>query len=112
MTSHRNCGSVGQQEKVFIVFGSLGVFGYIGHLARKVFADSLLFPVALCGVGCLIIYFGIQYQRNSKKIEEKLRNSNERLESKVKERTAELARARELGVTVIDEDKFLEMLGG
>jgi len=60
------------KRKVFIVFGAIGVFGYIGHLARKVFADSLLFPVALCGIGCLIIYFGIQYQRNSKKIEEKL----------------------------------------
>lgn len=60
------------KRKVFIVFGAIGVFGYIGHLARKVFADSLLFPVALCLIGCLIMYFGIQYQRHYKSIEEKL----------------------------------------
>ncbi len=60
------------QRKVFIVFGAMGVFGYIGHLTQKVFADSLLFPVALCLVGCLIMYFGIQYQRHYKSIEKTL----------------------------------------
>lgn len=60
------------KRKVFIVFGALGVFGYIGHLAQKVFADSLLFPLALTGIGCLIIYLGVQYQRNSKIIDDKL----------------------------------------
>jgi ABC-type molybdate transport system permease subunit len=60
------------QRKAFIIFGAMGVFVYIGHLARKVFADSLLFPVALCVIGCLIMYFGIQYRKHYKSIEEKL----------------------------------------
>jgi len=63
------------QRKVFIVFGAIGVFGYIGHLAEKVFADSLLFPVALCVIGCLIMFFGIQYQRHYKSIETYLANA-------------------------------------
>jgi len=63
------------QRKVFIVFGALGVFGYIGHLASKVFAHSMLFPVALCLVGCLVMYFGIQYQRHYQAIETKLARS-------------------------------------
>jgi hypothetical protein len=60
------------KRKVFIVFGALGVFGYIGHLAEKVFSDSLLFPVALCVIGGLIMYSGIQYQRHYRSIEAKL----------------------------------------
>ncbi len=60
------------KRKVFIVFGAIGVFGYIGHLARRVFSDSLLFPVALCIIGCLIMYFGIQYRKYYNNIEEKL----------------------------------------
>ena len=51
------------QRKVFIVFGAIGVFGYIGHLAARVFADSLLFPLALCLVGGLIMAAGIYYRR-------------------------------------------------
>ena len=54
------------------MFGAVGVFGYIGHLAQKVFADSLLFPIALSIIGCLVMYFGIQYQRHYKTIETKL----------------------------------------
>lgn len=60
------------QRKVFIVFGALGIFGYIGHLAHRVFADSLLFPSALSIIGCLVIYLGIQYRKHYKSIEEKL----------------------------------------
>lgn len=51
-------------RRVFIVFGALGVFGYLGHLARSVFEDSLLFPFALSFLGIVIIYLGIQYQRH------------------------------------------------
>lgn len=57
------------QRRVFIVFGALGVFGYIGHLAHRVFADSLLFPFALTLVGIGIIWLGIQFQRHGRAIE-------------------------------------------
>lgn len=60
------------QRKVFIVFGSLGVIGYLGHLAYEVFKDSLLFPFALCILGILIIYLGLQYQKNYSLIEARL----------------------------------------
>lgn len=60
------------QRRVFIIFGSIGVFSYLGHLAFKVFEDSLLFPIALSLLGILIIYMGITYNRNKEKIEKKM----------------------------------------
>ena len=62
------------QRRVFIVFGSIGVFGYLGHLAFRIFNDSLLFPLALSLLGIAIIYLGIIYNRNKLIIEETLRN--------------------------------------
>jgi len=56
--------SVLLDRRVFIIFGSLGVFGYLGHLSYRVFKDSLMFPFVLSVLGILIIYLGIKYQRN------------------------------------------------
>ena len=56
--------SVLLQRKVFLVFGAMGVFGYIGHLAYRVFQNSVLFPLALSLTGILIIYAGILYNKN------------------------------------------------
>ncbi|MBI5772852.1 MAG: DUF2157 domain-containing protein [Verrucomicrobia bacterium] len=64
--------SVLLQRRVFIVFGSLGVFGYLGHLSYRVFKDSLLFPFALTLLGLLIIYLGVLYQRKRKAWEDYL----------------------------------------
>lgn len=61
--------SVLLDRRVFIVFGALGVFGYLGHLAYTVFKDSLLFPFALSALGLAIIWLGIRYQRNRTQIE-------------------------------------------
>jgi hypothetical protein len=61
--------SVLLQRRVFIVLGSLGVFGYLAHLSHEIFKDSLLFPVALSLIGILVIYLGIQYQKNRPAIE-------------------------------------------
>ena len=55
-------------RKVFIVFGSLGVFGYLEHLSWSVFKDSMLFPFALTFIGILVIYCGIKYQRHQVRI--------------------------------------------
>ncbi len=43
--------SVFLRRRAFLVFGALGVFGYIWHLADKIFADSMLFPIALTVIG-------------------------------------------------------------
>ncbi len=43
------------KRSVFLVFGAMGVFGYIGHLAYRVFEDSFLFPFVLAIVGLAMI---------------------------------------------------------
>ena len=61
--------SVFLERRVFIVFGALGVNGYLGYLAYRVFNESALFPFVLSFLGILIIYLGVQYQRNQNRIE-------------------------------------------
>lgn len=51
-------------RRVFAVFAALGMLGYFGHLAEKVFADSLLFPVALAAFGLAIVLLGVKWQRH------------------------------------------------
>ncbi len=57
--------SVLLRQRVFVVFGALGVLGYLWHLSYRVFSASLLFPVVLVMIGIGIIYLGVLYQRNS-----------------------------------------------
>jgi hypothetical protein len=56
-------------RRVFMVFGALGVFGYLGHLSYTVFKDSLLFPFALSALGIGVIALGLVYQRNQARLE-------------------------------------------
>ncbi|MFB6230542.1 MAG: DUF2157 domain-containing protein [Salinibacter sp.] len=56
-------------RRSFLVFGTLGTFGYLGHLAFEVFADTILFPLALAALGVGLIYLGIKYQRRRAAIE-------------------------------------------
>jgi hypothetical protein len=55
---------------VFVVFGAMGVFRYVRHLAREIFEDSLLFPFVLSTTGLAIIVLGILYAKNRVRIEE------------------------------------------
>jgi hypothetical protein len=43
------------RRSVFLVFGALGVFAYLGHLAYAVFKDSVLFPFVLAFLGLAMI---------------------------------------------------------
>lgn len=61
--------SVVLRQRVFVVFGSLGVMGYLGHLSYRVFQDSLLFPFVLSLIGIFVIYAGVVYQKKSKVLE-------------------------------------------
>lgn len=61
--------SVLLNRRVFIVFGAVGIFGYTGHLAWEIFADSILFPFALSVVGLAVIALGIVYAKNKERIE-------------------------------------------
>lgn len=56
--------SVLLERRVLLVFGALGVTGYLAHLSYTLFKDSVLFPFALSLVGLAIIYLGVKYQRN------------------------------------------------
>jgi hypothetical protein len=60
-------------RRAFAVFGGLGVAGYLGYLAREVFADSLAFPFALTLIGFAIIGLGILWQHNEQTITRRLR---------------------------------------
>lgn len=59
---------------VFLIFGVLGFFGYLAHLAYSVFANSMLFPVALSALGILLIVFGVYRKKNHERIETWLRS--------------------------------------
>ncbi len=60
-------------RRVFVVFGGLGVAGYLGHLAWGVFKDSLLFPFALTAIGLLVIGLGVYWQRREAEFAASLR---------------------------------------
>ena len=65
--------SLALRRRVFIIFGALGLFGYLSHLAYSVFQDSLLFPVVLSLIGLSVMYIGVQYQRRRHEIERRFR---------------------------------------
>jgi hypothetical protein len=51
------------QRKTFVVFGAVGLYSYLGHLAFEVFRGSMLFPAALTALGVAIIGLGVWYRR-------------------------------------------------
>jgi hypothetical protein len=50
-------------RSVFLVFGALGIFAYVGHLAYAVFKDSILFPFVLVLIGFGIIIATVLAQK-------------------------------------------------
>src|SRR5262249_39957811 len=56
--------SVVLRRRVYAVFGTLGVAGYLGYLSHEVFKDSLLFPFALSGIGVGVIAVGLFYHKH------------------------------------------------
>ncbi len=63
------------QRRVFLVFGAIGVYIYLGHLAYEVFKDSLMFPFALTILGLAIIYGGVLYQHHHERIDSSVRRT-------------------------------------
>jgi hypothetical protein len=61
-------------RRVFAVFGGFGIAMYLGHLAGKVFKDSLLFPFALTLIGLGIVAAGIWWQKNEARLSSSLRS--------------------------------------
>jgi len=60
-------------RRVFAVFGGLGVAGYLGHLAWRVFPDSVVFSFALTLIGLAIIWLGVVWQRREREWSARLR---------------------------------------
>ncbi|GAA3527034.1 DUF2157 domain-containing protein [Zobellella aerophila] len=57
---------------VFVMLGGLGTAWYLGYLAYEVFADSLLFPLALTAIGLAMMGLGILWQRHQRRLTERL----------------------------------------
>ncbi|MBA2368778.1 MAG: DUF2157 domain-containing protein [Candidatus Protochlamydia sp.] len=64
--------SIVLKRMVLMIFGCLGVFAYLAHLTYNLFKDSTAFPFILSLIGLGIIFLGIIYQKNSKRIEKKM----------------------------------------
>lgn len=62
------------QRRGFLVFGAFGVSLYLGHLAHRVFRDSLAFPLALTALGLGIMGAGLAYQRKAARLEAAMQN--------------------------------------
>jgi hypothetical protein len=60
-------------RRVFAVFGALGIAGYLGYLASRVFAQSLLFPIVLTLIGLAVVLLGVLWQRHEQDITRRLR---------------------------------------
>ncbi|MFP5206404.1 MAG: DUF2157 domain-containing protein [Acidobacteriota bacterium] len=57
------------ERKVFLVFGSLGVFLYLAEQAANYFANSFAFTFSLTAIGILFMLGGFAYARNEAKIQ-------------------------------------------
>ena len=61
------------RRPMFMLFGGLGVAGYLGWLAHDVFENSLLFPVVLSLIGLGVIALGLLYQKRRDQLTARLR---------------------------------------
>ena len=61
-------------RRVLVIFGALGLCGYLGHLAFSVFESLWLFPISLTFIGLGFVYGGIMWQKHEAKLAEKLRS--------------------------------------
>lgn len=59
--------SIRWQMTSLMVFGALGIYIYLGHLAWEIFRDSPFFPISLALIGLLMILGTVSFQRNKEK---------------------------------------------
>ena len=60
-------------RKVFLVFGGVGFFGYLGYLSWRVFRHSTAFPFALTVLGLSLVYLGWIYHTKYDVIQRRVR---------------------------------------
>ena len=56
-------------RRVLLLAGAIGSTYYVGHVLWTFFANSLLFPFMLIGVGLGVIFLGLQYRRHQAAVE-------------------------------------------
>ena len=61
------------RQRAFLIVGTLGVAGYLGHLAWRVFQDSIIFPFALSAIGIAIIATGVWFQKHRQEVDALIR---------------------------------------
>jgi len=59
--------SIRWQRTSLMVFGALGIYIYLSHLAWVIFKNSPFFPIALALIGLLMILGTVSFQRNKEK---------------------------------------------
>jgi hypothetical protein len=60
------------QRKVFLIFGSLGVFGYLCNEAYGYFRNSVAFPFVLSFIGIALIVAAMQFKKNEDALQRKV----------------------------------------
>lgn len=60
--------SVILDRRVFAIFGTIGILLYLGHLAFKVFADSIGFTIVMVIIGISIIFIAIFFTKMEMKL--------------------------------------------
>lgn len=58
-------------RRIFAVFAAFGILAYLDHLT-ELFKGGLLFPVVLAALGLGIIFLGLLWQRNERRIHDAL----------------------------------------
>ncbi|MGH9522276.1 MAG: hypothetical protein ACRD3E_07065 [Terriglobales bacterium] len=61
------------RRRVFLIFGSLGVFGYLANEAYTYFRDSVAFPFVLSIIGLLLIFAATQYKKREEYLQTRIR---------------------------------------
>lgn len=67
--------SVLLQRIIFLIFGTIGVFGYIASLFFRYFHESTFFPFVLSVIGIIVIFLGIMYSKKKEQIEKTILES-------------------------------------
>ncbi len=52
------------EQKVFLVYGIIGLMEFVGRLSFEIFKDSPILPFVYTAIGILLIIIGIQVQKN------------------------------------------------
>jgi hypothetical protein len=58
------------RRRVFLIFGGLGVFGYLSNEAYTYFRNSVAFPFVLSFIGILIIFGAMKFKKNESALQQ------------------------------------------